>query len=436
MPGFDLLDPLDDPADPLLALISVAALDDGVGDLLAHPGQQFPILVRIGTPPDVDYRVLGQNLPGFRRFPVAIGRLRPGRGHVALEDLAELSAHHDDTGVGGSLVLDGGTRHAVPDAALGLEVARLALRRFVGGTPSLAVHVRQVPAVPGVIGADGAVRAVGPPTEQYRPPVVDRDVLTKVDRRVVVGRLRQFDGRRHVALEGHVAVVHARPDPVVVETAYGHVDHAVAGARDLPLDVGMKADRRVLKVLAIGAVQEHGVERIHGIFLRVQPVALVRKGEGDEPDARHLEEIEVWLVRDQVGRAHVGPDHAVDLGRRIGTVKETVLQSRIGRFARCFQDGAVDVEQPAVIAAADAPLGDDAVLQRGAPMAAVPVHDAGPPRLVPEGDEVLAERLHRLGQVGEMIRQADGQPEASEVLAHRRPGPGLRQQGVGLRDLP
>jgi hypothetical protein len=46
---------------------------------------------------------------------------------------------------------------------------------------------------------------------------------------------------------------------------------------------------------------------------------------------------------------------------RLGAVTEPILQRAVGWLARRFQDPAVNVEQPAMIAAADAFVGDQAV---------------------------------------------------------------------------
>ena len=60
-----------------------------------------------------------------------------------------------------------------------------------------------------------------------------------------------------------------------------------------------------------------------------------------------------------------------------------------------LQAMALDVEEPAVIAAADPVRLDLAVVERGAPMAAARVEQAGPAAEIAEQDQVLSQRPHR-----------------------------------------
>ena len=67
-----------------------------------------------------------------------------------------------------------------------------------------------------------------------------------------------------------------------------------------------------------------------------------------------------------------------------------------------LEHAAVDVEQPAVIAAADTALGDDPVFERRAAMAAVPVKQPHALRSVPEQHKVLAQDPDGEGKIREL----------------------------------
>src|SRR5205807_5516887 len=88
------------------------------------------------------------------------------------------------------------------------------------------------------------------------------------------------------------------------------------------------------------------------------------------------------------------------------------------------------VEQPAVIAAADAALLDPPVVERGAAVAAVRSDEPGPPGAVAEQDEVLAERAHRFRRRAGVGGQPDRMPIAPQQLAHRRAAADLGQVAV------
>ena len=113
---------------------------------------------------------------------------------------------------------------------------------------------------------------------------------------------------------------------------------------------------------------------------------------------------------------------------------EAVLELRVGRLARGLEDPAVDVEQPAVIAAANAALADDPVFERSPAMAAMPVQHADASRPVAEHDEVFAHDPRRAGQVREVAGQRHGVPELAQVLPARRPRTDVGQLRVLRRN--
>ena len=95
--------------------------------------------------------------------------------------------------------------------------------------------------------------------------------------------------------------------------------------------------------------------------------------------AHHFQALVARQHRLLLGRAEIGEDQAVTLLDRIpGLAHALALRARRVGLARHLQAMAFDVEQPAVIAAADAALFDLAVVQRGAAMRAARHHQAGP----------------------------------------------------------
>ena len=105
------------------------------------------------------------------------------------------------------------------------------------------------------------------------------------------------------------------------------------------------------------------------------------------------------------------------------------------------ENGAVHVEQPAVVAAPDAALGDDPVLQRRTAMAAMLVQETDPPGEVPEQHQLLAEHLDQHGTLPELLGHRHRHPEAPQVLAARgarsrcgsAPDPRARPRRGGIR---
>jgi hypothetical protein len=84
---------------------------------------------------------------------------------------------------------------------------------------------------------------------------------------------------------------------------------------------------------------------------------------------------------------------------RIGAVKEAVLQGAVCRLARRLEDRAVDVEEPAMIAAADPLFADETEFERGPAMRAVQFEKAHSTALVAERDEILAQNPQAPRQV-------------------------------------
>jgi len=116
-------------------------------------------------------------------------------------------------------------------------------------------------------------------------------------------------------------------------------------------------------------------------------------------------------------------------------VKEPILQGAVGGLAGRLEDRAVTIEQPAVVAAADAPLADQAELERGAAMGAMQFQEADAAAPVAVGDEVLAEDADAPRQVAQFAGEDDRLPEAPQIFPARRPRPDAGQLLVIRRPL-
>src|SRR5262249_5591009 len=106
------------------------------------------------------------------------------------------------------------------------------------------------------------------------------------------------------------------------------------------------------------------MDRVHTVVFYLQPIAVQGVAWArTDPVPWHLEHVEDGKFRVLIGRPHVGKDQATILVRRVSAMEDAVLEGALGRLAGGFQDRAVHVEQPAVVAAADAPLGYQAELE-------------------------------------------------------------------------
>jgi hypothetical protein len=136
-----------------------------------------------------------------------------------------------------------------------------------------------------------------------------------------------------------------------------------------------------------------------------------------------VEDFQAFVARQHrflLGRPHVGEDQAVLFAHRVPGLTHTVAEAATLRFAGLLQAAAFDVEQPAVVAAADAALLDLAVVERGPAMRAARVHQPRPAGLVTEQDQVLAQDPHFARHLRGVRRQPDRVPVAAQQVAHRR----------------
>ena len=237
-------------------------------------------------------------------------------------------------------------------------------------------------------------------------------------------RVPVFPQRRGVPEVRQDGVIGANPD-VVSPALGGDVHHAVRGRAEVVLRHRAPGFRELYPHHS--GVEEHRVHRVHHVLVQLQPVARMPEREGNQAVVGLLVGIEVRERRDVPGRSHVGEDEAGELARRVRPLRDGVSDGALGRLAGGLEDHPVDVEQPAVVAAAEPPLRDDAELQRRAAVTAVPVQDPDPAFQVAKHHEVLAQDPHRQGNVAELRGERHRLPVAAEQLAARRPGTDMGQ---------
>src|SRR5262249_23752301 len=221
---------------------------------------------------------------------------------------------------------------------------------------------------------------------------------------------------------------HSSPH-VLLHPARGDVDHAdwrldEVQLRDLAELVGelRASDDRV---------EKRRVDGVHGVLQNLEPVARIEIFlPGDDPVAWSLEAIVDGKRRLLVRRPHVRKDDPTVFVRRIRAVAESVLERALGWLAWSLENGAVDVEEPAVVTASDASLRDQPVLERRPSMGTVQLEQPHTPTPVPEGYELLGEDRHAQGHVAQIVGEADRLPEAPEVFAARCSRTDVRQLRV------
>jgi hypothetical protein len=112
-----------------------------------------------------------------------------------------------------------------------------------------------------------------------------------------------------------------------------------------------------------------------------------------------------------------------------------MLYLAIFGFTRCFENRAIHVEVPAVVAATNPALLDTPVLKRRTTMGAVSVQETDAVAKIPEDHQILAEQLHRDGTLAKLHGHGHGVPEASHVLATWRTRTDMGQIDVLLQRL-
>jgi hypothetical protein len=188
---------------------------------------------------------------------------------------------------------------------------------------------------------------------------------------------------------------------------------------------------------ADNGMKERRVNGIHGVLHDLQPVARIEiLLAGDESIAGPLEAIIQRERRLLVRRPHVPEHDPFVLMGWVGALAEPVFQRAVGWLARGLDDGSIHAEEPAVVAAPDAPLGDQSEFQRSPAVGTVQLEQSHVSPQIAEGHEVLAQDRHTQRQVAQIVGETNRLPEAAEVLAAWRSGTDVRELRVFLGNIP
>ncbi len=110
------------------------------------------------------------------------------------------------------------------------------------------------------------------------------------------------------------------------------------------------------------------------------PPVLAPSATRRSPGAQILEPVVARQRRLLGRRAHIGEDEAVAFLERIPGLADFLALAPALGLARLIEAASLHVEEPAVIAAADAVILDPPVIERRAAMAAARIEQAGPAR--------------------------------------------------------
>ena len=197
-----------------------------------------------------------------------------------------------------------------------------------------------------------------------------------------------------------------------------------------------RAGGRGAELLAIGggrilvleeAMQERGVRRIDADFERLKPVAFHQPLEREGIGVRRDEAVDLGEGR-RLALAKIGPEDSAALHDRIGALPDVLAERRVRRLGGRFEALSLDVEQPAVERAAQAAVLEPPEGEVRAAMRTIAVHQAEPPRLVAEENEILSEQTDGFDRAAarRARRERDGLPVVAHQLAagRIRPDPG------------
>ena len=225
-----------------------------------------------------------------------------------------------------------------------------------------------------------------------------------------------------------------------------------------PIELGMRADAGVREAVVgridvklrdqfvelveeravadLDVVQDRRVCRIDAAFERLQEIAVFERLRDVAVFGRRAHEFVIGRRRLQFARPQVRPDHPAAFPGRVGVDRDLRLEERVRRLRRHVDAGAVAIELPAVIDAAQSAFFVAAEEHRRAPVRAEGIDQADLALRVAKRDQVLAEQLDAHGRAVGLRHFLDQQrrdPVAPEQVAHRRAGPDAGQAFVILR---
>ena len=120
-------------------------------------------------------------------------------------------------------------------------------------------------------------------------------------------------------------------------------------------------------------VKKHPVRRIDAVFVDLEPIAGHSNGVRQKSVAGQIVDVELRERRTQVRRPHISEEEAAKFVNRVSAMEDTPTQRATVFFARRFENCAVHVVEPAVIATPQAVGFDPSELERGSAMATMTI---------------------------------------------------------------
>ncbi len=134
-----------------------------------------------------------------------------------------------------------------------------------------------------------------------------------------------------------------------------------------------------------------------------------------------------WFL---IGRAHIGEEEPITLLHRIpGLAHAVALEAAFG-LAGLFEAAPLHIEQPAVVAAADAALLDAGIVEGGPAVAATRPDQSGSACSIPEQDEIFPQDADCSRRCAGIRDEADRVPITPQQLSHGLAAINLGQRGV------
>ena len=231
---------------------------------------------------------------------------------------------------------------------------------------------------------------------------------------------------------------HAPHLPHGILFAHAFADAAVDDAVIKLFERQFEMARRIWAALVLqphAPVHVHPLEmqRVHGVFLALQPVARNIGKDNLHESVFPRERLPIRHERRGL-RTQVRPDQTSAFFHGVRGDADFLAELRFRLrdvLVGLFQAAAVAIKQPAVIVAAEPALLDESIGHVGAAMRAMSAHEAERAAHVLVQSEVFTHEANGLDGLGvEFTDSRDGHPIAAEQIAHRRAGSDAGQELV------
>ena len=184
--------------------------------------------------------------------------------------------------------------------------------------------------------------------------------------------------------------------------------------------------QKVIRIHGFGIdaaeMQEAEVRGVQVVLQPLQPVIFLLDHANLDVALGQVVELEIGEWWRCFAAAHIDPDRAPLVPRRIGPGFHLVFEILMGWHGGHVQAIAVHIVLPAVIDTTDAALFVAAKEERGAAVRAAVIHDADAARGVAKGDQLFAKRQQpqRIAVGLNLVRAGNREPILTHHLTHGR----------------